>query len=188
MDRDRIIAIVIGIEGGHVDDPRDSGGATTWGITEAVARRHGWEGPMEDLDPDFARRIYVKDYWTPLRLDDVLATDGASHLALELFEAAVHCGPGRVATWLQQVLNILNRGATIYDDITIDGRVGPRTIGALRSLAADGSAEDLAVLEVLLNALQGARYVTLCAAREKNESFLRGWVRKRVMARSWQAA
>lgn len=38
-DIDRLIDAVIAREGGFSDHPADRGGATRWGITEAVARR-----------------------------------------------------------------------------------------------------------------------------------------------------
>ena len=44
-----IIDGVIAREGGYVNDPRDAGGETNWGITKAVARANGWAGPMRQL-------------------------------------------------------------------------------------------------------------------------------------------
>lgn len=36
--KDKIINEIIRVEGGYVNDPRDSGGETNFGITVAVAR------------------------------------------------------------------------------------------------------------------------------------------------------
>lgn len=182
--RDRIVDFVLRIEGGHVDDPRDAGGETCWGVTEAVARRHGWAGPMRDLTPDFARRVYVSDYWTPLRLDDVLGEAGGEALAAELFECAVNCGPGRAATWLQRALNGLNRQATLWPDLVADGSVGARTLAALAAWSDDCSGpQDAAILVGLVNVQQGAHYLDLAIRRGTDEAFLRGWIRHRVLAR-----
>ena len=43
---DQLIDGLIAREGGFVDHPADRGGATNWGITDAVARAHGYTGPM----------------------------------------------------------------------------------------------------------------------------------------------
>ena len=40
---DEIIEVVLAHEGGFVDDPDDRGGATNWGVTQAV-----WEDYLED--------------------------------------------------------------------------------------------------------------------------------------------
>ena len=41
---DDLIDDLIAREGGFVDHPADKGGPTRWGITQAVARRHGYMG------------------------------------------------------------------------------------------------------------------------------------------------
>jgi lysozyme family protein len=46
---DQLIEEVIGREGGYSNHPADRGGATRWGITEAVARAHGYRGVSADL-------------------------------------------------------------------------------------------------------------------------------------------
>jgi Glycosyl hydrolase 108 len=43
---DQLIDDVIGREGGYSNHPADRGGATRWGVTEAVARAHGYRGDM----------------------------------------------------------------------------------------------------------------------------------------------
>ena len=52
-----VIDGVIRREGGYVNDPRDAGGETCWGITVAVARANGWTGPMKDLPRETAAAI-----------------------------------------------------------------------------------------------------------------------------------
>ena len=49
VDVDRLIDALIEREGGYVDHPADKGGPTCFGITEAVARAHGYAGPMRQL-------------------------------------------------------------------------------------------------------------------------------------------
>ena len=49
MDVDELIDDVIGREGGYSNHPADRGGPTRWGITEAVARAHGFAGDMRDF-------------------------------------------------------------------------------------------------------------------------------------------
>ena len=46
MDVDQLIDAVIDREGGYVDHPADKGGPTRFGITQAVARAHGYAEAM----------------------------------------------------------------------------------------------------------------------------------------------
>ena len=46
MNVDSLIDEVIGREGGYSNRPADRGGATRWGVTEKVARSHGYRGDM----------------------------------------------------------------------------------------------------------------------------------------------
>ena len=45
---DQLVEALIDREGGYVNHPADRGGATCFGITEAVARAHGYGGAMRD--------------------------------------------------------------------------------------------------------------------------------------------
>ena len=60
---DGLIDDLIAREGGFVDHPADKGGPTHWGITQAVARRHGYKGQMENLPRSVAALIYKQQYW-----------------------------------------------------------------------------------------------------------------------------
>ena len=181
---DGIIAKVIGIEGGYVNDARDSGGATRWGITEAVARKHGYAGEMSALPVDTATAIYRQSYADPMLVPDMLFL-GLSRAAHEAFESAVNVGVGRAAKWLQTALNVLNRAGKLYPDIKVDGHPGPATVAAMKALALKDYDADR-YLSGAINLQQGAFYITLAAKREKDEAFIRGWLRGRVF--DWEAS
>lgn len=70
MDVSQLIDDLIDREGGYVNHPADRGGATCWGITEAVARAHGYRGAIRALPRDEAAAIYRRLYWLrPKELD-----------------------------------------------------------------------------------------------------------------------
>jgi len=165
-------------EGGYVHHRDDRGGPTNWGITEAVARAHGWLGTMRDLPRDLALRIYRQRYWEQPRFD--AEAELSVKAAFELFDIGVNMGPGVAAAMFQRSLNALNRNQRDWPDVVADRLVGPATLHALaRLLAVRGSGGE-AVLLKALNALKGARYIELAEARAANESFLYGWLAHRV--------
>lgn len=172
------LAHTLAIEGGYSDHPSDTGGKTNWGITEAVARRHGYGGDMKALPKMTAVSIYRKDYWDALRLDNVAAHSRA--IALELFDTGVNMGTGKAAEFLQRSLNALNAQGKLYADIKVDGDIGPATLAALDAYFAKRGAAGGEVLRRALDCLQGARYVALAEGRQANEDFLFGWLRTRI--------
>lgn len=169
---------VLGKEAGFSDDPRDSGGQTMYGITEAVARAFGYVGPMTLLRLDQAKAIYRSRYWDALQLDQVASL--APAVAGELFDTAVNQGADQAATFLQRALNVLNKEGSWYPDVKADGRTGPMTIAALREYMRRRGAEGQVVLLRALNALQGAFYIELAERRAKDETFVYGWLLNRV--------
>ncbi|MDP1027538.1 glycosyl hydrolase 108 family protein [Sphingomonas sp. KR1UV-12] len=178
MDVDGMIDAVIDREGGYSDHRADRGGATRWGVTEAVARAQGWRGTMRALPRAEAATIYRRLYWTRPRLDDVAAR--APLLAAELFDTGVNMGPATAICFLQRALNALNRSGGDYPDMVVDGRVGPATLAALDAfLASRGRAAENVLLKAV-EALQGERYVALAERRPANEAFLYGWLANRM--------
>lgn len=179
MSFDTCIDRVLGVEGGYVNDPNDSGGETNWGITIGVARAFGYLGAMKMMTRDQAKAIYRKRYWDVMMLDEIcfpLSPD----IAHELFDTAVNRGPDAAARYLQRALNVLNKGGTLYRDVTVDGHVGPMTVAALREYLAARGDEGETVMLRALNALQGADYIALAEQRPKDESFVYGWLLNRV--------
>lgn len=69
MTKDEIFNAILGKEGGYVNHPDDKGGPTNWGITQAVARAHGFTGDMRNLTRQQALDILTADYWTGPRFD-----------------------------------------------------------------------------------------------------------------------
>lgn len=175
---DRCFEDLILIEGGYSDDPRDSGGKTCYGITEEVARRHGYIGPMEQLPLVTAKAIYRKDYWDANDLDAVAVV--SQPISIELFDTGVNCGVGVAATFLQRSLNALNRLQADYPDVLPDGDIGPATTLALSAFLGRRAPHGEKVLLRALNSLQGARYIALAERREKDEKFVYGWFLERV--------
>jgi lysozyme family protein len=148
MEFEQAIVKVLAHEGGFVDHPDDPGGATKFGITEAVARRVGYRGNMRDLPLDLAKQIYRREYWDAMRADELPA-----EARYVLFDGAVNSGVAQAARWLQRAVGV-----------PADGVIGPKTIAA--AAAIDGARLKAAVLA------QRLRFMAGLAAWP---SFSRGW-------------
>ncbi|CAA9545731.1 MAG: GH108 [uncultured Sphingosinicella sp.] len=117
MDVDELIDEVIGREGGYSNHPADRGGPTRWGVTEAVARAHGFAGDMRSFPREEAVAIYRRIYWLRPGFDRV--AELAPAIAAELFDTGVNMGPEVAAGFLQRALNALNRGGSDYADVPV---------------------------------------------------------------------
>ena len=166
-------------EGGYVDDPSDSGGETNWGITVKVARANGYTGSMRDMPKSKAYEIAKSEYWDVMKLDDIAVL--SEDVALELFDTGFNAGTRRSGKILQRALNALNRLQKDYPDISVDGAVGGKTVGSLYAFLNKRGTKGETVMLRTLNGLQLAFYVELVERREKDESFLYGWVLNRVV-------
>jgi lysozyme family protein len=166
-------------EGAFVDHPADKGGPTCFGISQAVARAHGYAGPMRNLPRQEAAEIYRRLYWSRPRFYEVAGR--SPRLAAELFDTGVNMGPAVAVTFLQRALTALNRNGSDYPDLTPDGRIGPATLSALDAfLARRGRTGGETVLLRALEALQGERYLRLAERRPANAAFLYGWLANRI--------
>ncbi len=176
---DELIDGLIDREGGYVDHPADRGGATRFGITEAVARAHGYRGAISRLPRDEAAAIYRRLYWLRPKFDQVAIR--AARVAGELFDTGANMGPAVAANFLQRALTALNRNGKDFADLVPDGHVGPRTLAALDAfLDVRGNLGGETVLLRALEALQGERYLRLAEKRPANEAFLYGWLANRI--------
>ena len=114
----RLLDELVEREGGFVDHPDDRGGATRYGVTEAVARAHGYRGEMRYLPRDEAISIYRRLYWLRPRFDAV--AERSWRIAAELFDTGVNMGPAVATTFLQRALTALNRQGKDFGNYILD--------------------------------------------------------------------
>lgn len=112
MNFDQAFARVIGHEGGYVNNLRDPGGETKFGIS----KRAYPAVDIANLTLEAAKEIYRRDYWARAMCDQL-----PPGVAFDLFDAAVNSGIG-------QAIRFLQRAAGVADD----GQVGPLTLAAVR--------------------------------------------------------
>lgn len=167
--KEQIINHIIDVEGGYVNDRSDSGGETNFGITVAVARAFGYHGPMDGMPRSVAYRVYSAKYW-----DSVRANRMPKSVTAEVVDTGVNMGTSRAGKFLQRSLNVLTPGSALV----VDGIIGSGTILRLNEYL---EVRDEAVLVKMLNCLQGAFYVELAERREKDERFIYGWFKSRVV-------
>lgn len=165
-------------EGGFVDHPHDKGGPTNHGITEQVARAHGYKGDMKDLPRDVARVIAKEQYWNIMRLDDIAAL--SRPIAKEMFDTGFNAGQATVVKFLQRLLNVANREQKDYPDILADGLMGKLSVASLAAFLKKRGSDGEKIMLRGLNCLQGAYYVDITERREKNEDFFNGWILNRI--------
>ena len=95
------LALVLQMEGGRVDHPRDPGGRTNQGITQRTydAWRKQHHQPPRNvyaIARDEVERIYHDSFAAPVCFDRL--PGGVAYAA---FDAAVNSGPARATRWLQ---------------------------------------------------------------------------------------
>lgn len=175
---DQLIDEVLLREGGYVNNPADRGGPTRYGITEKVARAHGYGGSMLEMPLSVATAIYRADYWDRPGFGEVAKR--APRVAAELFDTGVNMGVDRASLFLQRALTALNRNGKDYADLLPDGKIGGVTIAALVAYMNVRGALAEVVLLKALDCLQGNRYIELAEANLSQETFLFGWLANRI--------
>lgn len=157
-DFHRCISVILGEEGGIANHRKDPGGLTNYGISQRSYPTLN----IAALTLDDAKAIYRRDYWTPIRGDEL-----PSGLDLTLFDCAVNQGVPTAIQLLQQVLGLKT-----------DGHIGPKTLN-LASTAMPN----------LLDAFAAERALRYEFNRNE-ETFGRGWYRRllRMHRQAWARA
>lgn len=136
MSFETAFRFTIGAEGGYVNDVRDPGGETNWGIS-----KRSYPGvDIKSLTLDQAQAIYKRDYWQQASCERM-----PPKIAIAVFDAAVHHGPKTAIKLLQRALKVAD-----------DGEYGRITHGTLQSRDTNET------LELLLS--ERAIYLTTCPA------------------------
>lgn len=166
------------VEAGYSNHPSDPGGETMWGITVAVARKHGYTGSMRLLPHHIATTIAKVEYWDVLRLDDIHAISPT--IADKLFDINFNMWNPAAGKFLQRSLNALNRQGKDYPDLEVDGQVGDKTLDAMRALIRVRGAPGKAVLFASIEGMQTADYARQTEVNVAKEDFYFGWLWKRI--------
>lgn len=170
-----VIAAVLAVEQGYVNDPKDPGGETNHGITKEVATEHGYTGPMKNLSEDLAQSIYFEDYIRKPGFEPFLQLSPA--VAEKLVDGAVNTGPSHPSIWLQKALNSLNRNGRDFPPTLVDGKVGAGTVQSYQALQRlRGKVVACQLVIKLLDVQQGAYYMSLGNLSQ----YTVGWVDKRI--------
>ena len=175
--KNKIIGSIIKKEGGYVNNPKDKGGRTKYGITAKTAHANGYVGDIKQLPYSVAYDIYATEYWDINILDDVAHLSIA--IAEEVADTGINMGPVTAGKFLQRSLNVLNREGKLFDDIYVDGKIGLRTVSSLRDYLKIRGGNGEKVLVKMLNSLQVNRYILLAEEDESQQEFLYGWVLNR---------
>ncbi len=180
---DDIISGVILREGSkYTNDPKDSGGPTKYGVTQATLSRYRKRqvtpSEVAALTESEARSVYRMLFVNEPGYGPIV--DISDLIGAELVDTGVNMGPARASMFLQQGLNALNRNGRDFADVGEDGACGPRTVVALKAYLSKRGREGETVLHRVLNCLQGAYYIDLARRRPKDEEYVYGWFRERV--------
>ena len=147
----QIFNSLIGHVGGYVNDPRDPGGETNWGITKRTAQANGYQGSMRAMTREQAYKIYYSAFWLRYQCDKM-----PDAVAFQFFDAAVNHGLGNASRMLQRAVNVAD-----------DGIIGNMTIAAIKKMA-------ISDVIMRLNAERLEFYCKLSTFA----TFGKGWVRR----------
>jgi lysozyme family protein len=147
-------------EGGYVDHPADTAGATKYGITQQTLEQ--WRGhfvstnDLRALTVDEARQIYLARYLKDPGLDRIQD----ERLQELVFDAGVNHGPKRAVRWLQEVVGV-----------TADGIMGPKTAAAVNGA-------DPGVVYRKFLARRIVFYGEIVNRNRSQAAFIEGWLRR----------
>jgi len=113
---DDIIEVVLEHEGGYVNDPKDPGGETNFGI----AKRSHPDVDIKNLTKEDAKEIYKEVYWDKNKVESL--PEELWHI---YFDMCVNQGKSRAVKIIQRAVN--GKGGSL----TVDGGMGPMTITAI---------------------------------------------------------
>jgi lysozyme family protein len=101
MNFDTAIERVLSHEGHYVNDPRDPGGETKFGISK---RTYPGED-IRNLTRDRAKFLYHRDFWEP-----VVKTIADGALRFQMMDAAVNHGMDNAVRFLQRAAGVADDG------------------------------------------------------------------------------
>ena len=165
----KALAFVLAAEGPYSDDPGDSGGPTSWGLTAVdVATHRGISASkfathaekvalVKSLTTAEVHAIYAGRYWTPVGGDEL-----PYPLDMIMFDTGVNMGVSTAIVMLRVAMGLPVAPPTIADTMKTVNNLGSR---------------DALVVKKLLNA-RVLRYQHIADKHSEDERFLRGWLNR----------
>ena len=152
-----LLPIIKKWEGGYINDPDDSGGATNKGVTLATFRQfYGKDKTAEDLkkltDAQWLY-IFLNGYWDKMKASQI-KNQAIANIVVDWAWAS---GPGTATKCIQDILGV-----------DVDGIVGPKTLQAINTAPQNS----------LFDKIKSARIKfveRLAELRPKDKKFLNGW-------------
>lgn len=157
-------------EGGYVNHPKDPGGATNKGVTQAVydayrANKGLALRSVKLIQQAELSEIYDKQYWDAVKADRLPA--GVDYA---VYDYGVNSGPSRAVKDLQRTLNDNANYFGVSGKLTVDGQPGEATIAAACTAAN--------VDETLLITSYCERRVRFLKSLKTWADFGKGWNRR----------
>ena len=107
----KALEFVLRWEGGYVNDPKDPGGETKYGISKRAFPKED----IKNMTKERAAEIYQQHYWIPSGCERM-----ELGMATAVFDSAVNCGVGRAKQWLaksKDAFDIIKARNDYYDVI-----------------------------------------------------------------------
>lgn len=144
-------------EGGYVNDPSDSGGATNRGVIQTTYDTYRIAKGLPKRPVKLSTLEETRDIYSGV-FRDCRADTLPAGLALIHFDFAINAGNRQAARTLQRAVGV-----------TDDGIIGPKTIAAASTFNTKDAIINYAELRRVF-------YKTLAARRPKDQKFLKGWL------------
>jgi lysozyme family protein len=159
-DAKKLMPHILQWEGGFVNDPDDSGGATMKGVTLATFRKFYGKtatvAQLKAITDDQWLHIFKVGYWDKLRGDDI----NSQSVANTMVDWGYNSGPATAAKKVQAIVGVV-----------ADGAIGPKTIAAINAVSA----------KELFDKIQVARkafYENIVKNKPSQQKFLKGWLNR----------
>jgi lysozyme family protein len=187
----KAVAKLLTIEGGYVNDPKDRGGATKYGISLRFLKAEGAfdldRDGKKDFDLDFdgdidfqdirllsladARVLYNRCFWQKMDCDNLPRPLGEI-----MFDQGVNGGLHAARKMLQMAINLcLVKYESAPPQIAVDGQVGMRTLSAMNWVICWGALGMPALINAYRNVVR-VRYQNIVQADPSQKRFLKGWL------------
>ena len=160
---ERMIDKVFGHEGGYVNDPKDKGGATNFGVTRKTLSQHlGREATIDEvrkLDKKTAYDIYRSEYYLKPKINSL-----PKEFQAIVLDHGINAGPAVAIRMLQNMIGV-----------EADGQIGPKTIERAQQYLEEKGVQNS--VNDYVNRRKNF-YQRAALVNPDNQRFLKGWLKR----------